>query len=313
MLFERRSVLALSAYALAFGQASLARASASEISSLRLVNYAGTRSFVWAILDILRPALQQQLKCKVELETIDGHAGFDTVESIRVVEPGKPKLFCGSIMGMQYAEKVKQRGALLESLTPIARLTNGYSVTLFAKRGSRFKAWPDLATAAPLRVCAPVRPAPGYLAELMMEHSSGLKIAVTGGMKGVQSNLDDVLSGQCDVGILAMMLVVKQLDQLQPIVSFGAARNAALGQTPTFAEVTGNPKLAFTESVGAFASPKIDPAVAALLTKAFLAVGENGDVIDRAEAEDLPLSIGGPEVLVDTMKRNESVLQRILG
>jgi len=50
-----------------------------------------------------------------------------------------------------------------------------------------------------------------------------------------------------------------------------------------------------------------------LLTKAFLAVGQDEGAIDRAEAENLPLSIGGPEVLVDTMKRNESVLQRILG
>jgi len=40
---------------------------------------------------------------------------------------------------------------------------------------------------------------------------------------------------------------------------------------------------------------------------------ERSDVNDEAEAADLPLAVNGPEVLVETMKRNERLLQRILG
>ena len=51
-----------------------------------------------------------------------------------------------------------------------------------------------------------------------------------------------------------------------------------LSQTPTFAEVTGNPKLAYTESIGVFASPKLDPALANRLTQAFMAAGSDMSV-----------------------------------
>ena len=47
--------------------------------------------------------------------------------------------------------------------------------------------------------------------------------------------------------------------------------------------------------------------------KAFIAVGEDPDVNDEAEAADLPLAVSGPEVLIETMKRNEGLLKGILG
>ena len=77
--------------------------------------------------------------------------------------------------------------------------------------------------------------------------------------------------------------------------------------------MTGNPKSSFTESAGVFASPKLAPAAAAALTNAFLAAGNDLDVADRTEAENVPLAINGPEILIETMKRNERVLRRNLG
>jgi hypothetical protein len=47
--------------------------------------------------------------------------------------------------------------------------------------------------------------------------------------------------------------------------------------------------------------------------EAFLAVGQDQSTIDHSEAESLPLAIGGPEMLVGTLERNNHVLQRILG
>src|SRR5262249_7001427 len=82
----------------------------------------------------------------------------------------------------------------LESLTPIAKLSNGFSVTLFAKRGGRLKTWSDIAAVSPLKVSTPMKEAPGYLAELMMEHS-GLKTETTV-RDGSRPIMDDVLSGR---------------------------------------------------------------------------------------------------------------------
>jgi len=131
--------------------------------------------------------------------------------------------------------------------------------------------------------------------------------------KGIQDVIEEVVSGRSAVGIVATTYVARQLDVLQPIVSFGAARNSMLSQTPTFAEVTGNPKLAFTESFGLFGPPKMDPAVADRLAKALISAGQDRGVIDGAEAANVPLAITGPEVLAGTLERNARVLEEILG
>ena len=73
----------------------------------------------------------------------------------------------------------------------------------------------------------------------------------------------------------------------------------------------GNPKLAFTETVGIFAPPTIDLALAAALTKAFFAAGEDQGCSEAAEAAAIPLAVGSPWCW--PMRRNQGVLDRILG
>jgi tripartite-type tricarboxylate transporter receptor subunit TctC len=263
-------------------------------------------------LDLIRPALQQEMACDVEVQTVLGHYGFDALKTILEPKETEPRLLCTAIMGRQYAERISPGEVRLKSLTPIVKLTNGFSVTLFAKRGGPLKSWADVAAAKPLQVSTLQRPTATHLAELMMERKGNIATEVT--MRdAIPDVVDDVMSGRSAAGIINTIYIAKQLDKLQPIVSFGAARNAMLGQTPTFAEVTGNSKLAFTESVGVFASPKISHSTAALLTDAFVTMGQDPDVIDRAEAANLPLAISGPNVLLAAIKRNERVLQRILG
>jgi len=55
------------------------------------------------------------------------------------------------------------------------------------------------------------------------------------------------------------------------------------------------------------------PGLATDLTNAFIAAGNDLDVADRVEAENIPLAINGPEILTETMKYNEGKLRRILG
>jgi tripartite-type tricarboxylate transporter receptor subunit TctC len=216
-------------------------------------------------------------------------------------------------MATQYAETIVKTDIHLADLLPIAKLTNGFSVALFAKQGSPLKTWAELAAATtPLKVSSLQRATAAYLAELMIERKGRLATQVTL-RDTIGEVVDDVTAGRSALGIIPTNLITKQLDRLQPIISFGAKRNAILKETPTFAEVTGNPKSSFTESVGVFASPKLAPAAAAALTNAFLAAGNDLDVADRTEAENIPLAINGPEILIETMKRNERVLRRNLG
>jgi tripartite-type tricarboxylate transporter receptor subunit TctC len=313
MKIDRRSVLALSGGALAAGLLPAVRAlAAAEIKSLTLIEPLGKPSVVWTAFDLIRPAVQKDLGCEVALRTVPGHDGFDAIRAVLASEPGAPALFGSAIMGTQYAERLLKAELRIESLMPIVKLTNGFSVALFAKQGGALKAWADVAAAKPLKVSSLERATAAYVAELMMERKGGIATEVTL-RDTIPEVIADVIDGRSAAGLIPTTLVTRQLDRLRPIVTFGAARNAVLAQTPTFAEVTGNRKLAFTESVGVFASRRLAPAVADRLIRAFVAAGQDPDIIDRAEAEALPLAVGRPEVLIETMKRNGRVLQRILG
>ncbi len=314
MTLHRRTVLGLSGYALAASLAPVRLAlAATELKALRLIEPLGKPSVVWTVYDILRPALQQQLKIGVAAETISGNDGFDAIRAALEPQADATRLFGSEVMGTQYAEQVVKTDIRLEDLLPIAKLTNGFSVALFAKQGSPLKTWAELAAAATLlKVSSVERATAAYVAELMVERKGGLATEVTR-RETIGEVVEDVTAGRTALGIIPTNLIANRLDRLQPIVSFGAKRNAILNKTPTFAEVTGNPKFAFTESVGVFAAPKLAPAIAADLTNAFIAAGNDLDVADRVEAENIPLAINGPDILIETMKRNERLLRRILG
>ena len=312
MTLHRRSVLGLAGGGVLASLAPLRRAWAQQIQSLRLVEPLGRLSVVWTAFDFVRPGLQQDLKCDVAMETVAGHDGFDAIRAILTPKPGAPALFGSAVMGTQYAEGLLKSEIHIESLQPIVKLTNGFSVALFTKQGGPLKSWADLATVKPLKVSCLERATASYVAELMVERKGRIATAVTL-RDTILDVVEDVTEGSSDAGLMPTNLLSQQLDRLHPIVTFGAARNAVLNQTPTFGEVVGNKKLAFTESVGVLGSHKLALDVANRLTDAFMAAGSDPDVIDRAEAENFPLAVSRPEILVETMKRNRRVLQRILG
>ncbi len=186
-------------------------------------------------------------------------------------------------------------------------------MTIFAKHGDPLTTWTDLVAAkAPLKLSSLQRQTATYIAVLMAQRK-GARSAEDTMRDTLGEVIDDVTAGRSALGIANTGTVAKHLDELQPIVSFGAQRNMMLSGTPTFAEAMGNPKLAYTESIGVFAAPKLAPDIAARLTQAFMAAGNDSDVLAMAEAGNIPLAVSGPEVLVDAMKHNEEVLARVLG
>jgi tripartite-type tricarboxylate transporter receptor subunit TctC len=314
MNIDRRAVLRVAGYGLAASLAPLRLAlAAAEIKSLRLIDPLSKSSMVWSALDLLCPALKRDLGCEVVAQTIPGHDGFDAIHAVLQSSGEETRLFGTGVMATQYAATLVKTDVRLEDLTPIAKLTNGFSMTLFAKRGSPLVTWADLGAAkAPLKLSSLPRQTATYIAVLMVQRKGAL--AAEAVMRDtIGEVIGDVTEGRSAIGITNTSTVAKHLDQLQPIVSFGAERNMMLNGTPTFAEVTGNAKLAFTEGIGVFAAPKLERALAARLTKAFMVAGNDMDVLAMAEAGNIPLAVNGPEVLAETMKRNEEVLARVLG
>ncbi|MFO1071070.1 MAG: hypothetical protein U1E14_21350 [Geminicoccaceae bacterium] len=313
MMFRRRTMLGAAGGALLGNLVGPRGARAADLRSLTLYQRLGKPSFAWQVSDLLQPVLVRLLGIRVDVETAHGEHGLAAINAILDRPADQPGLVITSTMGPQYVETVLKPRVRIADLTPVAKLTNGFSVTTFARRGGELASWQDLAALRPLTVsCMDMSTAP-FVAKVMMEGVGGLALEVTI-RESIPAIVDDVVEGRCHVGIIPTSMVVENLDRLQPLVSFGARRNAILRltNTPTFAEITGNPKLAFTESIGAFAAPGADPALVARLAEAILAAGRDQDVIDRAEATELPIAINGADVLVDTIARNERVLKRIL-
>ncbi len=314
MKLDRRTVLGLSGYALAASLVPVSFAlGATELKALRLIESLGKPSGVWMAFDILRPALQQQLKIDVVEQTIPGNDGFEAIQAVLEPHADETRLFGCSLMGTQFAATIVKTDIRFDDLLPIAKLTKSISVALFAKQGSSLKTWADLAAAKTLlKISTVQRGTATYVAALMMERKGGLFSTEVELRDTIGEVVEDVTAGRSELGIIPTFLIPSQLDRLQPIVTFGAQRNAILTKTPTFAEATGNRKLSFTESVGLFGAPKLAPSIATDLSNAFVAAGNDMDVADRVEAENFPLAVSGPDVLIETMKRNERVLQRIL-
>jgi tripartite-type tricarboxylate transporter receptor subunit TctC len=308
MKLDRRGVLGLSGGALLAGLAPrLARA--QQMQRLRLIEPQGKPSLIWGMFYLLQPGLQQLLNCDVGLQTIPGLNGFEAIHAVLQSGDDDVGLFGAEVMATQYAEKTDVR---LEDMTPIAKLMNGFSVALFTRRGGP-TSWAQLAAAKPPIVLSTQGYTTAtYIAAQMMQRKGRLPVQIAL-RRTVDEVIGDVNAGQSVVGLLPTIIVARNQDQFQPILTFGAEQSDMLNGFPTFAQVTGNPKLAFTESVGVFGSPRLSPDLAARLANAFILAGDNPDVQDQAEADDVPLAVGRPDVLVGTMERNKRVLERILG
>ena len=258
---------------------------------------------------LLQPGLQQLLNCPVGLETIPGLNGFEAIHAVLQSSDDDVGLFGAEVMSTQYSEKTDIR---LENMTPIAKLMNGFSVALFTRRGGS-TTWGQLAAIKrPMQVSTQGYATATYIAALMMQRKGKLPVHINL-RRTIDQVIGDVNSGQTDVGLLPTIIVARNQDQFQPILTFGAEKSAMLNGFPTFSQVTENPKLSFTESIGVFGSPQLSPDLAARLTNAFILAGNNPDVQDQAEAADVPLALNRPNVLVATMERNKRVLERILG
>ena len=73
-----------------------------------------------------------------------------------------------------------------------------------------------------------------YVAELMIERRGRIATNVTL-RDTILDVVEDVTAGNSDAGIIPTSLLTEQLDRLQPIVTFGAARNARLMPYKTYA------------------------------------------------------------------------------
>ena len=149
MNIDRRHFMKMSGSALAAAPFLVPPALADKgIARLRITEPLGNPSIAWTMLTALKPGLQARLNCGVETLTITGDDGLAALKAMLGAPSNEVCLSGGNIMTIQYVGAPAGFDTPFETLTPIAKLSNGYSVAVFAKRGGRFETWADVVRAS---------------------------------------------------------------------------------------------------------------------------------------------------------------------
>ncbi len=314
MSFDRRRFMLATAAALPLLRSAINPARAAGVEKLTLIEPLGQPSVVWNLFTLLRPALGEALGCTVEQQTVTGDDGVAALRALAGGSDTAPRLWGGPVMATQYLESLRPDAVKISGLAPIAKLTNGFSVALFTRAENSTLDWAalmKLSAQGPQTVSCLQQATAAYVAKLMLEKKADLQTATTL-RDTLPEVVADVVDGRTLLGILPTVLIAKHLDRLRGVVSFGAARNTNLTDTPTFAELLDNRKLAFTESIGVFGPPDLSTALRDTLTAGFLNGGHSEAVAAASEQADFPVAVSDAAVLTTTMERNQRVLRRIL-
>ena len=102
-------------------------------------------------------------------------------------------------------------------------------------------------------------------------------------------------------------------DKLRFLATFGAQRAPELPDVPTFAEIVGDHKAAFTHSFSVWSAATADKAFTDKATAALLSIAGNEAMHAEARKLRIPLQIDGPQVVLDTLARDRRVLKDVYG
>jgi tripartite-type tricarboxylate transporter receptor subunit TctC len=211
---------------------------------------------------------------------------------------------------------------LLPKLMPIASIGGGLSCALVVRADSPLKDWAGLAAAAKgrsLLAMANNDRMSAYLsAKDLMQKRAGLIFQpfVAG---SAQAILDRVLTQQSDLGMIDTRLALlhnetaEAKDKVRILATFGALRAPELPDVPTFAEIVGDPKAAYTTSVAVFCSPGADAVFASRVTAALLSLANNEAMLQDARQQRFPLRIEGSESVQATIARDSRVIRDLYG
>ncbi len=210
---------------------------------------------------------------------------------------------------------------VLPRLKPVAGIGSGLSCALVVRDDSPLKDWAGLAAAAKASLLAMAnndRMSAYLSAKDLMQKRAGIYFQpfVAG---SVQAILDRVLSRQADLGTIDTRLALLHndraaaTDRLRILATFGALRAPELPDVPTFAEIVGDPKAAYTSSVAVFCSIDADEAFASKATTALLSIAGNEAIRQDARQLRFPLRIEGPESVRATIARDSRVVRELYG
>lgn len=200
---------------------------------------------------------------------------------------------------------------ILRDLEPLAKITSGISSVLFVPNGGPATVDALLAEARERTLVVSVGN-PFAPALSMLQAYVGQPISAVAGLS--VREIASQLGKTADAAMLTTPSFLRLRDQTpgayEPLLTFGGGRNDAL-DLPTLREISGEDDLATTSSVALFHRPGLSTEAAECLRSALAAAGERKSVQEAAEARDIPLIVQGPDVVRDTIERDQGILNRM--
>ena len=207
---------------------------------------------------------------------------------------------------------------LLADLRPVAKLTRGLSHAIAVREDSALKDWQGMSTASKSSglTMATSGVAPFLLD--MVKKRTGISFTIQPS-NSWPSAAALLLSGKADLAYFSTDWALtynekaSAKNKLRFLATFGAERAPELPDVPTFAEIVGDPKAAFTTSIAVWSAATADKAFTDKATAALLSIAGNEAMHAEARKLRIPLQIDGPQVVLETLARDRRVIQDVLG
>ena len=285
---------------------------------ITLVEPAGDGTVTQIIAALLKPGLELALGARVTIETVPSPEGTEAFEKVAAARADGRMLLVMTDAARVFYEYLAASRTKLESMTPVAKLTDGISLTLAVHADSPIKDYATLAAmlkanrATSLALNGNASPS-GVLAAIIEDNAGG---RFRDRLFDTDFRIDDALRARsAEVGVLptpALFRPSGKPNELRALLTSGARRHARLPDAPTLVEVTGKTKLAFTVAVGLFAPPKLPPELVEALASAARSAAQVPAVREGAQKASIPLNVQNAVVLRDSMARAKRVIADLL-
>jgi tripartite-type tricarboxylate transporter receptor subunit TctC len=309
-MFGRRRLLSLAAATAGVG---LGRSNAVAAEAIRLICGFGAGNPTDLCAQLIQDGWAAALDEPVLFDYAIGEAGLLAAREVIDAKPDGKTLLLAEILNLVLHDA---RGAdLLPRLTPIAKITRGFSTAIITSEHSELADWQSLVAAAgkrPLKAATTGPLSPVGVGLAMAQRRMNLSFDLQQ-VASTTAAADLVRTRRADLAAvetrLALLHNARSNPKFRIIATFGARRSRELPQVPTFAEIAGDRKLAYTISYGVFAPARTDPAVAARLTAALMGIRDDDDMHVQARLAAIPLQIDGPAAILQTIARDRRVAE----
>jgi len=269
---------------------------------------------------VIKPGLEDALEKPVDVAIVLGEDGGVAQDLAGRLPPDGDSLLVAELLTRAIDEALPDadQETTLNDLTPIVKLAQAISVALIVPEGSPLQDFDDFAEAAAqhkLTVSTFGRHSSSGVGLAMIARFLDLPFvyAERDSLSGV---LRDIDSGLADAALVfTRVLTFPELTgRYRALATFGADRSPLLQKrAPTFAEISGDRKNAFTTSVALFGPPGMTDEVVARISAAFFrGVSTDQDVMETAARRGIDIVLKDDDVVVETMARDRNVVERVL-